>query len=84
MEIVGKSVVNYTSRKTNQPVYGINLHLLGLSGADPNVEGCRVDSVFISSRLPCFTYVKDFPLGSVVNIYYNKFGGVEDVIISQN
>lgn len=71
-KILGIKNVNYVSKRTNQPVTGMELHT---SFSDAQVSGQAVDAVFINDNLdvPCR---KEISVGKVVNIEYNSKGYV--------
>lgn len=48
VELVGIGVLDYTSKKTGQPVQGINLYINYL---DPNVMGKVADNKYLSKDL---------------------------------
>ncbi len=77
-KIIGKSIVNYVSKKTNEPVVGINLHC---SYEDKNTEGVAVDRVYISSKADFYPAIQKAPIGSEVEIYYNQWGKIEFVLV---
>lgn len=70
--VLGKQQVNYTSAKTGQKIKGENLHC---KYVQKNVEGEAVEKIYISSNInsPVVS------VGDEVEIFYNKFGGVEEV-----
>ncbi len=75
-KIVGKEMVDYLSRKSNQQVTGIKLHIIR---PDNRVEGFAAESVFISSKSALYEAVTSYPLNTEVLIMYNRYGSVEDV-----
>ncbi len=77
-KIVGKEKVDYLSKKTNQQVSGVRLHVLQ---ADVRVEGFAAEGVFISSKYANYDEVANLPLGSEIIIIYNRFGSVQDIQI---
>lgn len=77
-KVLGKGVVNYVSKKTNQPVKGVTLHLGRTESA---VEGLAVESVFISAKSDCFEKVAKLPLNSDVDVQYNRWGNVDNVVL---
>lgn len=81
MKIVGKQDVDYTSRKTNQQVTGVTLYV---TCPDSKVDGVRAESIFISSRSLCYPEVMKLPVGAGIEVYYNRFGSVEDVRPNKN
>ena len=75
-KIIGKTGVDYVSKKTNQRVVGINLHC---SYEDRNTEGVAVERVYISSRADFYPEIQKAPLGAEVEFFYNRWGNVEFV-----
>lgn len=75
-KIIGKTAVDYVSKKTNQRVVGINLHC---SYEDRNTEGFAVERVYISSRADFYPEIQEAPLGAEVQFFYNRWGNVESV-----
>lgn len=76
VKIVGKQNVDYVSKKTNQQVTGITLHVIG---PDSRVDGMAVETVFISSRMTDFAAVQKLNVGDEVEFLYNRWGNVESV-----
>ena len=76
MKVVGKSNVQYISKKTQQEVKGISLHCIGKK---KDVEGEAVETVYISAKSEMFEQCVKLPLGTEVQIYYNRWGNVESV-----
>lgn len=74
MRVVGRNNVKYTSKKTNNLVEGISLHLVGTR---PNVEGEAVETVFISAKSTTFETCATIPIGTEVNVFYNRYGNVD-------
>ena len=80
-KVLGIQQVNYTSKKTGQPVIGTTLHC---SLKDANVFGESVDSIFVSDNLGLKTVIDNITVGTLVNVEYNNRGYINDLaIISQ-
>lgn len=75
-KIVGKQKVEYTSKKTQELVRGVSLHCLGTSN---NVEGESVETIFVSARSAMYDEVSKMPIGTNIDVSYNRWGSVEDV-----
>ena len=77
VKVVGIQRVDYTSRKTGNPVKGTTLHACY---KDADVSGEAVDNIFISDALEigCISQIQP---GMVVDIEYNRRGFVSDVAI---
>lgn len=76
LQVVGIQKVDYVSKKTNQPVTGLTFHVLG---SRKDVEGEACETIFVSSRSD--VPVEDVKVGSVVEVSYNRFGSVQDIIL---
>lgn len=76
MKIVGKQMVDYVSKKTNQPVKGVSLHCVG---ARNDVEGESVETIFVSARSAMYESVISMPLGTSILVSYNRWGSPENV-----
>ena len=77
MKIVGKQEVNYISKKTNQPVSGITLHC---TSTRKDVEGMSVETIFVSTRSNMYDDIVKIPVGSEVEVGYNRWGSAEYVV----
>lgn len=77
-KILGKQNVDYTSKKTGQPVQGITLHL---ATTNNKVEGFAVETCFISMKSELYSVVAPLPINSEVRLTYNRWGNVDDVIL---
>lgn len=80
--VVGKQKVDYVSKKTNQPVTGITLHC-ECDVNDDRFEGKQVETIFVSSKSPMYDQCLAFPIGSVVNVMYNRWGSVDSVVLDK-
>lgn len=81
-KIVGKQDVDYTSRKTGEPVKGVTLHCVGQSS---RVNGMSADQHFISVKTPeLYEEALSFPVGVEINLNFNQYGTVESVSLCQN
>lgn len=74
-KILGIENVDYVSKKTGNRVTGLRLHTVDGHEFD-NTKGNRVLSVFVSTNI---VNVSDIAVGDDVEIYYNRFGGVDEV-----
>lgn len=80
-KVLGIQQVNYTSKKTGQPVLGTTLHC---SLKDANVFGEAVDNIFISDNLGLKSVIDNITVGTLVNVEYNNRGYINDLtVISQ-
>ena len=72
VNLFGIKEVNYTSKRTGNPVSGTELHIVY---HDDRVKGQAVDKLFIRSsvKLPVLT------LGKSYNISFDRYGSVEFV-----
>lgn len=76
LKIVGKQNVDYVSRKTNNPVTGVTLHCVGKSG---RVMGEAVETLFVSTKSPMYEQCMNYPIGTEIEVSYNRFGSVETI-----
>lgn len=76
LKVVGKQNVDYMSKKTNQQVTGITLHIIGQNS---RVEGMAVDTIFVSSKSNTYNTVASLPIGAEIDVLYNRWGNVETV-----
>lgn len=72
--VLGVQNVDYVSRKTNNPVTGIRLHL---GYERKGCDGICVDSFFC--RHSCFSDGLVPVPGDHVNLLFNRYGNVEEV-----
>ena len=76
-KIVGKELISYVN-KQGKDVNGIRIHFL--NDNNTKVKGFECDSFYISSvATALFEKMEKIELNVAVNIYYNKFGNVENV-----
>lgn len=81
-KVLGKEKVDYVSKKTNNPVTGITLHCCSNVVSD-RCEGQQVETIFVSSKSPMYDQVVAFPIGSDIDVMYNRWGSVESVTLSK-
>lgn len=79
-KIVGKQSVDYVSKKSNQPVVGLTLHV---TGTDNRVEGLACETIFISEKSQMYQQCMSYPLNSEINVQYNRYGSVESVTLCE-
>lgn len=77
-KVLGKQRIDYVSKKTNNPVNGISLHVCG---EDSRVEGMSVETIYISDKSPMYNDVASIALGSEIVVSYNRWGNVESVAL---
>jgi hypothetical protein len=75
-EVIGIEEVNYTSKKTGLLVIGRRLHLTYDFDSKANAEGIGVESIFSTSE-----NAKSAKIGDRIEVYYNKYGNVQDIRI---
>lgn len=75
-EVIGIEEVNYTSKITHQPVNARKLHLTYDFDTKPKAEGIGVEVVFTSCE-----NAKYAKIGDRIEVYYNKYGNVQDIRI---
>lgn len=69
--VIGIEKVDYTN-KQGRPVMGVKLHCTFESS---KVEGLSVESVYVSSNVD----TSDIIIGSVIDIYYNRYKQVAQI-----
>lgn len=74
VEVVGKRAVHYTSKKTNKPVTGTELHYLAPFSDSSGCEGKRAASIF--TRLDC----KDVAVGEQYRLEFDLTGSQRAVL----
>lgn len=77
VKVLGIQAVDYTSRKSGNPVKGVTLHSLH---KDQQVEGDAVSSIFISDNLS-LPVISEIRVGQTVDVEYNNRGFVCGVSI---
>lgn len=77
VKVLGIQAVDYTSRKTGNPVKGVTLHS---AFKDAQVEGESVSSIFVSDNLG-IKCVAEIRPGMLVDVEYNNRGYVCDLAI---
>lgn len=76
-EVIGIEEVKYTSKRTNQEVSGRRLHLVSdFAENNKTAQGNCAEQVFTSCNS-----VNDVEVGNIIELYYNKYGSVEDLRI---
>lgn len=74
-EVIGIEEVQYTSKKTNQLVHGRRLHLVSdFAENNNNSNGNCAEQIFTSCQ-----NVNTVSVGDTIELYYNKYGNVEDL-----
>lgn len=73
-EILGKEKVDYTSRKTGQPVKGTNLHCTVLEGGKV-IDGIQVERLYVKETIDCSA----LSVGDKVEVFYNRYGSVDAI-----
>lgn len=81
VKVIGIADVNYTSKKTNQLVQGKTLHCIKNAERQEDI-GELTETVFISQRSNAFGQIAKIKVGSEVNIYYNRYGAVDDIAVN--
>lgn len=80
MKIVGKKKVDYVNRD-GRKVEGVSLNIIHDSGDVNNVDGQFVETVFCSAKWTNYASILSIPLGSYVDITYNRYGNPENIIV---
>ncbi len=79
IKLLGIERIDYFSTKKNAQVRGSNLHVMYDSD---NVVGTAVKTFYVSEKSPLYT--KKLSVNKFYNIYFNQFGGVDELIESPN
>lgn len=82
MKIVGIERVDYKSKKTDRQVTGFRFHCV--EDRQSLIGGVAVDQIFVGSDkaagvVKLVDGILDQLIGRDIRIYYNRYGGVEDV-----
>ena len=78
-KVIGLEKISYTSRKTGQPVEGINIHTEGQSA---NVAGLAAEQFFVSVRAEgIYPTVTALMPGQVVDIQFNRLGSIDAIYL---
>lgn len=78
-KVIGLETVKYTSKKTGQPVEGVNLHCIGKAA---NVAGEAAERYFVSVRAEgLYNDVCALRPQMEVNIEFNRFGNIENIAL---
>lgn len=80
VKVVGISNVSYTSKRTNQLVEGKTLHVVRKAEKDGDI-GELTDTIFVSQKSNVINQLPKIKLGSEINIYYNRYGAVDDIAV---
>lgn len=75
-KLVGIQHLDYAN-KAGKQIKGTSLHTVR---EDKSVEGQRAETFYISDAYPIDS-VKNLKVGMNIDIFYNRFGGVDDVAI---
>lgn len=78
--VVGIETIDYVSRKTNERVEGYRLYCSDPS-TSPRVKGNVTQDFFISSRKAVYQDVPRIPLGIAIDMYFDNYGNVDEIII---
>ena len=76
VKIVGIQNIDYTN-KSGRHISGVNLHV---AYEDQKVIGMAVDKFYLASDFPNLNKVK---CNDVVNVYFNQYGKVDFLAISE-
>lgn len=78
-QLVGVQSVDYVSKKSGNPVKGVNLHCLVLDKL-ANLDGSGVERLFISANGNAFEQVNALKIGCKFSCYFNKWGNVDSIV----
>lgn len=76
-KFVGRELVDYLSKKTNEQVEGVKLHVIGVKDANKRVEGCAVEAIWISKRSDIYQDALDLPIDTNIDCSFNRWGNVD-------
>ena len=77
--LVGIEEVDYVSKKTQERVEGVKLHVVGENNASTRVKGCSVETFWVSKRADIYKATLTLPLNSRVNCSFNRWGNLDAV-----
>ena len=77
-KFVGRELVDYTSKKTNEQVEGLKLHVIGAKNSNKRVEGCAVETMWISKRSDLYKMALELPIDTNIDCTYNRWGNVDN------
>lgn len=77
-KVLGIQKVDYLN-KNNRQVTGTSFHICY---PKKHVDGEACESVFISEKAD-ISGVGDIKVGDMVNLFYNRYGSVEDVAVKK-
>lgn len=76
-KVIGLETVKYTSKKTGNPVEGINIHCIGKAA---NVAGLAAERFFVSARAEgLYEDAGKLRPDQVVDFQFNRFGNIEAI-----
>ena len=79
-EVIGIEKVEYVSKKTNETVYGMRLHLVSDFEEDrKDANGNCAEQVFTKCK-----NANNVEVGDTIELYYNKYGSIEDLRVVSN
>lgn len=78
-KLVGLEDVDYTSKKTNEQVQGVKLHVLGAKDSNSRVKGCAVDTLWIGKRSDMYDDIIKIPVDTNIECFYNRWGNVDSI-----
>ena len=81
VKVIGIADVNYTSKKTNQLVQGKTLHCIRKAERAEDI-GELCDTIFISQKSNAYGQIAKIKIGTEVNVYYNRYGAVDDIAVN--
>lgn len=77
-KFVGRELVDYISKKNDERVEGVKLHVIGVKGANNRVDGCAVESLWISKRASeLYNDALNIELDSDIDCSFNRWGSLD-------
>lgn len=75
VKLLGIEKIDYFSTKKNAQVRGSNLHV---AFDNDHVVGTAVKTFYVSEKSPLYT--KKLSVDKFYNLYFNQFGGVDELV----
>lgn len=77
-KFVGREHVDYISKKNNERVEGVKLHVIGVKDANSRVEGCAVEALWISKRADSlYNDACQLALDTNLECSFNRWGSLD-------
>lgn len=80
VKLVGKQKMHFKPRGETEYVDGIKLHCVCTTN-DPDFDGMRAETFFISINNAMHGQCASFPVGSELSVMYNRNGKAESITL---